>query len=201
MKYFISAIGTDSGKTVVSAIVCQALGISYWKPIQCGFPTDLVTVKQLVTNEQIDFFDEQYLLKTPASPHAAAKIENIKLKVCDFVCPTTSKGLVIEGAGGLLVPINDQENIIDLIRYFEAELILVANLYLGSINHTLMSVEAIGSRGLPVKGIIFNGPSNPESESIILKRSGYRKLLHLPHLDEVNAETIDKYATALRQNW
>ncbi len=200
MKYFVSAIGTDSGKTVVSAILCQAFGFAYWKPIQCGFPTDLSTVKQLVSNKNVEFYDEKYLLKMPASPHAAAKDENIVLKTTDFICPDADD-IVIEGAGGLLVPMNDDENIVDLIHCFGAELLLVANLYLGSINHTLLSVELLKQRNITVKGIVFNGPTNTESERIILERSGYRQLLHLPQLDKIDSLIIQKYADELRSNW
>lgn len=201
MRYFVTAIGTDSGKTVVSAILCQALNAAYWKPIQCGFPRDLDSVKSLTDNENVRFYEEQYLFKTAASPHAAAKIENANLNIKDFECPDHDGDLVIEGAGGLLVPINNQENIIDLIRHFESEVILVANLYLGSINHSLMSVEALKNRGIKVKGIIFNGHPNKESESIILLRSGYRNLLHLSPENKVDKRIIAGYAAKLKMQW
>ena len=200
-KYFVSAIGTDSGKTVVSAIICQALGADYWKPAQCGFPRDLETVKSLVTAPGCNFFEEQYLLKTPASPHAAAKIDEVALSVGNFKLPSTDNNLVIEGAGGLLVPLNDHENIVDLVTHFDAELILVSNLYLGSINHTLLSVEALKNRGLNVKGIIFNGEENKESESIILKRSGYPCLLNISQEDKIDSNTVVRYANELKTKW
>ena len=200
-KYFVSAIGTDSGKTVVSAIICQALGADYWKPVQCGFPRDLETVRTLVQDPQCNFHEEQYLLNTPASPHAAAKIDNVKLRVDNFKVPSTSNNLVIEGAGGLLVPLNEDENIVDLIPHFNAEMILVADLYLGSINHTLMSVEVLQSRKLNVRGIIFNGEENKESQSIILKRSGYDCLLHIPRENEINADMVISYAQELKEKW
>ena len=200
-KFFVSAIGTDSGKTVVSAIICEALRADYWKPVQCGFPRDLETVQSLVQDPQCNFYEEQYLLNTPASPHAAAKIDNVALSVADFNLPATNNNLVIEGAGGLLVPLNDTENIVDLITHFDAEVILVSNLYLGNINHTLLSVEALQNRNLKVKGIIFNGEENKESESIILKRSGYTCLLNIPQEDKINPETVASYANELRTKW
>ena len=200
-KFFVSAIGTDSGKTVVSAIICEALRADYWKPVQCGFPRDLETVQSLVQDPQCNFYEEQYLLNTPASPHAAAKIDGVALSVADFNLPATNNNLVIEGAGGLLVPLNDTENIVDLITHFDAEVILVSNLYLGNINHTLLSVEALQNRNLKVKGIIFNGDENKESESIILKRSGYTCLLNIPREDKINPETVVSYANELRAKW
>lgn len=200
-KYFVSAIGTDSGKTLVSAIICQAFGADYWKPVQCGFPRDLETVRGLVQDTRCNFYEEQYLLKTPASPHAAAKIDKIKLSVGYFQLPSTKNNLVIEGAGGLLVPLNDEENIVDLITHFEAEVVLVADLYLGSINHTLMSCEVLQSRKLKVKGIIFNGPENKESETIILKRSGFTNLLNIPREEAINPGVVDRYANELREKW
>ena len=200
-KFFVSAIGTDSGKTVVSAIICEALRADYWKPVQCGFPRDLETVQSLVQDPQCNFYEEQYLLNTPASPHAAAKIDGVALSVADFNLPATNNNLVIEGAGGLLVPLNDTENIVDRITHFDAEVILVSNLYLGNINHTLLSVEALQNRNLKVKGIIFNGDENKESESIILKRSGYTCLLNIPREDKINPETVVSYANELRAKW
>ncbi|MCG8320586.1 MAG: dethiobiotin synthase [Cytophagales bacterium] len=200
-KYFVSAIGTDSGKTVVSAIISQALGADYWKPIQCGFPRDLDTVRMLVQDPRSTFHEEQYLLKTPASPHAAAKIDGVEVAVDHFKLPSTDNNLVIEGAGGLLVPLNDDENIVDLIIKFDAELVLVSDLYLGSINHTLLSVEALQKRNLKVKGIIFNGEENKESESIILKRSGYNCLLNIAREDKVNPNMVGRYARKLKEKW
>ena len=200
-KYFVSAIGTDSGKTLVSAIICRALGADYWKPVQCGLPRDLETVRGLVQDTRCNFHEEQYLLKTPASPHAAAKIDNVQLSVKRFSVPVTKNNLVIEGAGGLLVPLNDEENMVDLIGHFKATVVLVSDLYLGSINHTLMSVEVLKSRNLKVKGIIFNGPENKESETIILKRSGFTNLFYIPREDQINADMVSRYADKLRAKW
>ncbi|MDN5210942.1 dethiobiotin synthase [Fulvivirgaceae bacterium BMA12] len=200
-NYFVSAIGTDSGKTLVSAIICQALGADYWKPVQCGFPRDLETVQGLVQDPRCNFYKEQYLLKTPASPHAAAKIDDVQLSVANFRLPATKNDLVIEGAGGLLVPLNDEENIVDLIGHFEAAVVLVSDLYLGSINHTLMSVEVLKSRNLKVKGIIFNGPENKESQTIILKRSGFTNLFYIPQESQINADVVARYANELKAKW
>lgn len=200
MNYFITAIGTDSGKTLVSAIVAEMAGCGYWKPIQAGFPRDTDTVQELISNPRCHFHKEQYQLLTPASPHYAAEVDGITIKAEDLKLPSEDI-LVIEGAGGLLVPINDQEVIADLIPMLNAQVILVSNLYLGSINHTLLTVEELKRRNLKVKGIVFNGPANPASEAIILKKSGYPCLLRIPQLEEVSKELVMKYAEKLRDNW
>lgn len=199
MNYFITAIGTDSGKTLISALICKALGADYWKPIQAGYPTDSDVIRNLAP--EIKVHKEACSLKKPASPHDAANEENIIISVNDFQIPKTDKDLVIEGAGGLLVPINQYEVIADLIPKFNAEVILVSNLYLGSINHTLLSFEELKRRNVKVKGIIFNGESNPASEDIILKKSSLPCLLKLPGLTQVTQDSLSNYVEILKQNW
>ncbi|HEY3406397.1 MAG TPA: dethiobiotin synthase [Ohtaekwangia sp.] len=201
MNYFVTAIDTDSGKTLVSAILCEALQADYWKPIQAGLPRDTDTVKSLITNSKTKLFPETYLLKTPASPHASAKLDDVLISLKDINPPVTLNNLIIEGAGGCLVPVNDSDFVIDMAGRFGGEIILVSDLYLGSINHTLLSVEALKKRNLKVKGIIFNGARNPESERIILKHSGYRCLLHIDREKEINPEVVSKYARLILDNW
>src|SRR6218665_2492592 len=137
MNYFVTGIDTDSGKTLVSAILCEALKADYWKPVQAGLPLDRETVKTLVSDPSIALHDEQYFLKFPASPHAAAKLEDISIEMDSFVLPATDNTLVIEGAGGCLVPLNKENFVIELAERFQCQVVLVADLYLGSINHTL----------------------------------------------------------------
>lgn len=201
MNYFITAIGTDSGKTLVSAIITEMLGADYWKPIQSGHPRDTETVQSLITNHQSRFYKEQYLLKTPVSPHASARIDQIDIELSTIIPPISNRDLVIEGAGGLLVPLNDHDTILDLIKALEVEVILVSNLYLGSINHTLLTVEVLKQNKVHVKGIIFNGEPNPASEEIILAKSGYPKLLSVLPEAEINKEVVRKYADLLKDNW
>lgn len=196
MNYFVTAIGTDSGKTVVSAILCKALGADYWKPVQAGFPRDGDTISQLVPNTIIH--PEAYLLNTPASPHAAAKIDNIVIDKSKISLPKTNNNLIIEGAGGCLVPLNDNDFVIDLAKQFGSPIILVSNLYLGSINHTLLTVNLLNQLQLLIAGIIFNGQSNPESERIILKHSGYKFIWHIKDEKEVNEEMVNFYAEKIR---
>ncbi|WP_338793916.1 dethiobiotin synthase [Bernardetia sp. MNP-M8] len=204
-QYFISAIGTDSGKTFVSAILVEALKAHYWKPIQAGLPKDTDQVKNLVSNTESVFLKERFCLTAPMSPHAAANIDNININLSDFELPKESqdKNLIVEGAGGLFVPISYGQNgkadyVIDIIEKLSLPLILVCNLYLGSINHTILSLEAIKNRNIKLKGIIFNGESNPESEQIIenyiLHQLDSKVLLRIKQEKEISQETVKKYA-------
>ncbi|HEY0652464.1 MAG TPA: dethiobiotin synthase [Chryseosolibacter sp.] len=197
--FFVTGIDTDSGKTLVSAILCEALHADYWKPIQAGLPRDSETVRNLLINKQTIIHPERHLLQTPASPHAAAKIDNVSIKLNDFQLPKTQNNLIIEGAGGCLVPINDTHFVVDLISRLNIDVILVADLYLGSINHTLLTVEALKHRSLRIRGIIFNGQSNPESERIILAHTKIPCLLRIPREQTINKQTVLKYANQFRE--
>lgn len=200
MNFFVTAIGTDSGKTFVSAILCEALQADYWKPVQAGLPRDAEKVMELVTHPDIRIHQERYLLSVAASPHAAAKADGVDIHVSDFILPETNRSLVIEGAGGCLVPLNNEEFVIDLAPRLKAEIILVADLYLGSINHTLLTNEALIRRGLAPMGIIFNGDSNPESERIIRHHTGLEVLLHIAREKEIDNQTVTRYATLFNNN-
>ncbi len=200
-RYFVTAIDTDSGKTLVSAILCEALEADYWKPVQAGLPLDSDTVKGLISNNQTRIHPETFRLNTPASPHAAARIDGVNITLEDFKLPVTHNKLVIEGAGGLLVPLNTDHFVIDLITYLRAEVILVADLYLGSINHTLLTVEALQKRNIIIKGLIFNGESNLESENIILHHTGLRCLLRIKKEQRISPEIISSYASLLKKTW
>ncbi len=198
-KYFITAIGTDSGKTLISAIFAQALEADYWKPIQAGLPRDTETVKSLVSNPVSQFHPEKYILQNPLSPHAAAYMEGIEISLEAISAPITHNPLIIEGAGGILVPLNEQHFMIDIARKLAAEIVLVSNLYLGSINHTLLTVNELKRSGLVVRGIIFNGKENLESQNIILKYSRYPMLLHVHQEEEITPNVVSRYASQLRK--
>lgn len=198
MNYFVTAIDTDSGKTLASAIITEALKADYWKPIQAGRPTDSDTVKSLVSIS-LTIHKEAYFLKKPASPHHAADVEGIEINLDKIELPKTNNDIVIEGAGGMLVPINEQDFVIDLATKFDCKVILVSNLYLGSINHTLLTLEALVRRNLLPIGIIFNGEPNPSSQDIILKKYNIPVLLHIKQEPEINATLVSKYANLLKQ--
>lgn len=200
MNYFITAIGTDSGKTLIAAALAKALKADYWKPIQAGFPTDSETVREF-TNGEVYIHPEHITLETPASPHAAAAIENKELKIKDIKLPVTNNNLIIEGAGGCMVPLSNQEMMIELAPHFNAEIVLISNNYLGSINHTLLTVDLIKSRGYNIKGIIFNGPANKATEDVILDYTKLACIYKVPQLDKVNYHTIDNLSRELRKSW
>jgi dethiobiotin synthetase len=203
MNYFVTAIGTDSGKTIVSAILTEALQADYWKPIQAGRENrDVETVAKLINNGHSFCYEESYLLSLPMSPHAAARADGIRIELDKVLLPQNGgNNIIIEGAGGILVPLNEKDFVIDIAAKFEAEIILVSNNYLGSINHTLLTVQELKKRNLKVKGIIFNGQSNEETEEFILKYSGYKCLLRILPEDGINQEIVTRYAIKLFENW
>jgi dethiobiotin synthetase len=199
MNYFVTGIDTDSGKTLISAILCEALQADYWKPVQAGLPKDSDIIKALVSNPKTKIHPEQYLLKTPASPHAAAKIDDVTIELNKFQLPKTENGIIVEGAGGCLVPLNENDFVIDLIKVLQIEVILAADLYLGSINHTLLTIEALQKRNISVRGIIFNGDTNAESERIILRHSKLNCLLRIKREPKVDKQIVSQYADNLRK--
>lgn len=158
--YFVTGIGTGIGKTIVSTILTEALEADYWKPIQAGNldDTDTDFVLNNLSNDNSKVHPEQYRLTTPASPHSAAEIDGVRLALEDFSLPKTDRILIVEGAGGLMVPINEKDLILDLILHLELPVILVSGIYLGSINHTLLSYDVLRNRNVYIAGIVFNGP-------------------------------------------
>ncbi len=203
MNYFVTAIGTDSGKTLVSAILTEALQADYWKPIQAGRENrDVETVMKLINNGHSFCYEESYLLTAPIAPHAAAKAEGVRIDLNKIHIPLNGGNhIIIEGAGGVLVPLNEKEFVIDIAAKFDAEIVLVYNNYLGCINHTLLTVQELKRRNLKVKGIIFNGKPNKESEEIILISSGYKCLLRILPENNINQEIVTQYAIKLFENW
>jgi dethiobiotin synthetase len=196
MKLFVTAIGTDSGKTFVSALLCEIMGAQYWKPIQAGSPTD--TIMGLVSSPAVTAWPEANRLKAPMSPHAAAAQEGLLINIDQIKMPDTKAHMVVEGAGGILVPVNDSAFVIDLAQQWDLPIVLVANLYLGSINHTLLSASELKRRGAKVLGIVFNGPANVASEKIILHHTGYQKLFSVTQLPILNKLVVSQLANELR---
>lgn len=192
-RYFISGIGTEVGKTLVSALLCEAWQADYWKPVQSGFPHDRDSeiVASLITNPRTKIHPERFLLKQPLSPHVAADMEGVKVDTKTLKLPQTANTLLIEGAGGLMVPINnDGEMMIDLVSHFQCACILVSRHYLGSINHTLLSIEALRARNIHIAGVVFTGDPMPETERTILEMGKVRCIGRVPHLKLVDAENI-----------
>ncbi|SDT02424.1 dethiobiotin synthetase [Mucilaginibacter mallensis] len=189
---FITGIGTGIGKTIVSAILTEKLKADYWKPVQSGDldDSDTLKVKSLISNTQTVFHPETYRLTQPFSPHKSAAIDGVSIEKEKFITPKTDNQLLIEGAGGLMVPLNNELLMIDLIKYLDAEIILVSQNYLGSINHTLLSVAALKQYNIPIKGIIFNGKADIDSESYILKYKGLKLLGHIPEYKSIDKNVV-----------
>lgn len=195
-KIFVTGIGTDVGKTVVSAILSEALQADYWKPIQTGsyFATDAQKVQKWISNPKTRCHAETYLLKQYMSPHAAAEIDGITIDMNNINLPATDNTLIIEGAGGLMVPLNRKELMIDMIQKFDCEVVLVIQNYLGSINHSLLSIDAMKNRNMKILGIVFNGAPHQLSKDIILEYSGLKCLGWILKENEVTQQMISNYA-------
>jgi dethiobiotin synthetase len=201
MKLFITGIGTDVGKTIASAIIVEALEADYWKPVQAGDLdySDTHKIKQYIANNTSLFHKNSYELNTPASPHFAAKLDNIEIDLDQIQKPETENHLVIEGAGGIFVPLNDKDCVVDLIQS-DYKVIVVSRHYLGSINHTLLTVEALKNRKINVAGIIFNGDENQATESIILNKTGIKMIGRIENEPYFDQNVIAYYADLFRDN-
>jgi len=191
MNVFITGTDTNIGKTFISAWLCLHTGYDYFKPIQTGSieGTDSAFVKNLAN---VKIHPENYLYKAPVSPHLAAQIENDNIDINRIQLPSTltGKGLIVEGAGGLLVPLNRQMLMIDLIQHFSVPVILVARSTLGTINHTLLSIEALRRRQIPLLGIIVNGEYNRPNCEAIEYYGNTTVLAEMPKLDSVNTASL-----------
>jgi len=195
---FVTGIGTDVGKTVVSAILVRALSARYWKPVQAG-ASDEATVISLADLAPEHCFSPVYNLNTPCSPHAAAAIDGVKIELERFVLPDCEERLIVEGAGGLHVPLNESELIIGLIEHLSLPVVLVSRQYLGSINHTLLSIEALRARGIPLLGLVFVGDRNSQSEEAIIRFGQTECLLQVPWMDPINPETCRAFVDENRE--
>ena len=192
MNYFITGIGTNVGKTIVSAILTEALNADYWKPIQSGTNEglDSVTVKELISNSKTTIHPEVYLLKEPLSPHMAAKIDGISIELQNIQLPKTQNDLIIEGAGGLMVPINSKHYVIDIAKKFDCEIILVISNYLGCINHSLLTIDYLIKLNFKIKAFIFNGDFNAEVKESISNYAPNIRNIDIQTLTMINKKSI-----------
>ena len=198
--YFITGISTEVGKTISSAIVVESLQADYWKPIQSGDldNSDTMKVKSLISNSISTFFPSSYEFGYPASPHLSAQMEGRHIELAHIKRPHSSNTLVIEGAGGLFVPLNERNTILDLMLPTD-KIVLISRHYLGSINHTMLSVEALQRRGLNIFGIIFSGEENTATESWI---ASYTQIPIIGRIEEepfFDKNTIKKYADLFKK--
>ncbi len=190
-RYIITGTDTDVGKTVFAAGLAGHLGARYWKPVQAGTDggTDSAQVR-LLSNGRADVLPETYILRTPCSPHEAARIDGVVIDIERLALPAGDGPLVVEGAGGVLVPFTDNLLAADLFAVWELPVIMVARTSLGTINHSLLSLEALNARKIPVHGIAFVGEENRASETAIITLGRARHLGRLPMLDPLTADTL-----------
>ena len=174
--YFITGISTEVGKTWVSAVLTETWRADYWKPVQAGDLDhgDTDRVRERVRRTEGRFHPERYRLRTPMSPDAAATRDGIRMQLEDFTLPQTDNLLLVEGAGGILVPLNDEHTMLDLMAHLGLPVILVSRHYLGNINHTLLSIAALRGRGLEIAGLVYSGDPHPETEASIAAHGGVR---------------------------
>ena len=193
MRYFLSGIHTDAGKTVTAAFLRQALDARYWKPVQAGDLDfgDTDWVRAWSGGTDADYLPVRHALRTPASPHYAARLDGVEIALTDFeLPPDDGRPLIVEGAGGLLVPLNDRETVLDLVEHLGLPVILASRHYLGSINHTLLSIEILRRRGIELAGLVYSGGDSPETVRIVRELTGVPPLVELPEFAEVNAGAV-----------
>ena len=192
-KILVSGTDTGIGKTVVSAMMTLGLSATYWKPIQSGLEeeTDTEFVRRVTGLSDEHFMPERFRLQEPLSPHASAEIDGVTISLDDFQLPEAgTNNLVVEGAGGLLVPLNDNDMIIDLIERFQLPVLLVTRSELGTLNHTFLSLEALRSREIPVLGVVMNGPKNESNKKAIEKYGNVEVIGEINTIETLNAKTL-----------
>lgn len=192
----VAGIHTDVGKTVVAAILTEALNGYYWKPVQCGMPRDRDWVNERLSLKN-RCYSESFCLNTPCSPHLAARIEGVHIKAKDLAAPLCSRPLIIEGTGGILSPLNEIECWADAAATWNARWVLVHRHYLGSLNHFLLTLASIKQRKLPLCGVVFNGEGDAETEEMLLKKAETRCLGRLLWQQQLTPTVIQGIA----QEW
>ncbi|WP_028892170.1 dethiobiotin synthase [Tenacibaculum sp. 47A_GOM-205m] len=199
-KYFITGISTEVGKTVASAIITEALEADYWKPIQSGDLeySDTHKVEKLISNSKTVFHSNSYALQTPMSPHASAEIDGVTIEIDNIKEPSTKNHLVIEGAGGLLVPLNDKNTLLDVIKP-DYKVIVVSRHYLGSINHTLLTVNLLKEKGFDV-ALVFSGNEHKTTEDIIKKMTTVPVIGRIEEEPYFDKNVIKEYADKFKEN-
>ena len=188
----VTGTDTDVGKTVFAAALAGALDGHYWKPVQAGLDdgSDSASVAALSGLTATHILPEAYRLTTPCSPHRAAEIDGVTIDPDRLIPPQVEGPLVIEGAGGVLVPVTRELLYADLFARWRLPVVLVARTALGTINHSLLSIEALRSRGIAILGVAFVGDAVPDSEATIVAMGGVKRLGRLPYLDPLDRETL-----------
>lgn len=193
---FVTGTDTNVGKTIASAALVAAWNADYWKPAQTGWPQDDDTraVTDLARLAPPRVHASQYALPEPVSPHLAARLAGTSIHLADFTLPATNRPLVVEGAGGLLVPLNDKHTMADLVTHLRLPAVIVARTTLGTINHTLLTLEAARARGIRVLGVLLSGPENQENAQAITHHGRTRVLAHLPLLTRITPDAVQELA-------
>ncbi len=202
--FFVTGIDTGIGKTLISAILTEALNADYFKMIQAGTEErDIDFIKSMISNTNSFIHNESVLLQAPMSPHAAAKLEDVTINTSQLHYPTTDNpNLIIEGAGGLMVPYNSDHTFLDWLKLHpEVEIIIVSKNYLGSINHTMLTLEVLKQHNLSVFGIIFNGDINHETESVILQKYGIPYLGRVLTESNITPQVVSDYAEYFKKKF
>ena len=190
--FFVTGTDTDVGKTLVSAWLMTHVDAAYWKPVQAGVEpeTDSMTVRRLAEVPAERILPEAYVLPEAMAPHEAARRAGLIIDMTKLSPPATDRLLLAEGAGGLLVPLNETAYVIDLAEQLEMPILLVARSTLGTINHTLLSIEALRRRGLPLAGVVMNGPETPHNRAAIERYGGVNVIAEIPWLPSVTRATL-----------
>lgn len=202
MSIIIAGIHTGIGKTICSAVICQALGYDYFKPIQAGDldNSDSVFIKKNVDNPSCIIHRESYQLNTPASPHFASALDGITIKKENIILPVSKNNIVIETAGGIMSPLAKNFLNIDLVQHFNLPVILVASNYLGSINHTLLSVSAMQQRNITIQGLVFSGEAVESTRQYILEYTQLPLLFSIPLFQNINSQVVADFAKTISIN-
>ena len=191
LSFFLTGTDTEVGKTVICAWLMVHYKYHYWKPIQSGMDSpDIKTIQKITGFDSSFFFPPAYELQQPLSPHESAKRDGIKIELANFLLPRKETKVIVEGAGGILVPINEKYFIIDIIKKLSLPILLVARSGLGTINHTLLTVSELKKRNLPLLGIILNGKRNQSNREAIEKYSGVSVVSELEPLKTIDKKTL-----------
>ena len=197
----ILGIHTGIGKTIASAVLAEAMAADYWKPVQAGMEErDMQTVTQLLTDGHNRVHEEAVKLSQPMSPHAAAAIDGVDIDYTKFAWPKTNKTLLVETAGGILSPMSATTTMADFVSHYNLTALLVVQNYLGSINHTLLSIEVLKNRGIKLLGLVINGHAYESSETFIEQYSQVPIIARIPHFDKLDNNSISACAATIKQS-
>lgn len=199
MSIIIAGIHTGIGKTVCSAVICQAMGYDYWKPVQAGElnDSDSIFIQRNVTNPYCTIHPERYRLTMPASPHYAAALDGVEIQPADFILPQSNNKVVVETAGGIMSPLSATFLNIDLMQQLNLPVVVVSNNYLGSINHTLLTVAALRQRNFSITGLVFSGSEFASTREMILEYTKLPLLFSIPQFENISPSVIAEFANTL----